>query len=87
MDNFTKDFIKVYDEIKKPSDIESFWHVSKELATDLFNVCLEYLEQEQSEESYDIEEINYESSEAEEIESEEDSVESSSDNDEVDCEF
>ena len=41
--NFTNDFVKVYDEIDHPSTIQSLWHVSEDLARDLYEVSLEFL--------------------------------------------
>ena len=44
VDNFTSDFIKIYDEIDCPSAIQSLWHIPEELANDLFEVSSEFLE-------------------------------------------
>ena len=44
--NFTDDFIKVYDEIAGPVDIQSMWHVPQELAMDIYAVCIDFLNSE-----------------------------------------
>ena len=38
VNSFVNDFMKVFDEIRKPSDLQSFWHLSRELSEDLFAV-------------------------------------------------
>ena len=43
IENFANDFVKVYDEIDSPSSIQSLWHVSEELARDLYEVSLEFI--------------------------------------------
>jgi hypothetical protein len=43
LENFSKDFIKAFDEISGPEDIMELWHVSEEVAENLYSVCLEVL--------------------------------------------
>jgi len=41
--NFADDFVKAFDKINHPSVIQSLWHVSEDLAKDLYEVSLEFL--------------------------------------------
>ena len=43
VENFVSDFILAFDEIHEPSDITNMWHVSKELAENLYSVSMEVL--------------------------------------------
>ena len=43
VENFADDFVKTFDEINHPSVIQSLWHVSEDLAKDLYEVSLEFL--------------------------------------------
>ena len=38
VDNFASDFVKVFDEISKPSDIVEFWHLPEEISEDIYAV-------------------------------------------------
>ena len=42
--NFSTDFIRAFDEIREAHDIRDMWHVSEELAVNLYNVAMEVLE-------------------------------------------
>ena len=42
--SFAPDFIRAFDEIKRPEDIQSLWHIPMELAHDLYNVSTEFLQ-------------------------------------------
>ena len=78
VENFTNDFVKVYDEIDGPSDIQSMWHVPEELARDLFDVCVEFLTVDNDDYIND-DETDFNSDDDDDENSDETSHESSSD--------
>ena len=57
LENFSKDFIKAFDEISGPEDIVELWHISQQVAQNLYSVCLEVLG-----ENEDFDEVNEDSS-------------------------
>ena len=44
IENFSSDFIRAFDEVRVPQDIVEMWHVSEDLALNLYDVCMEVLE-------------------------------------------
>ena len=44
VENFSEDFVRAFDEISGSSDIVKLWHIDKDLAEDVYGVCLEVLE-------------------------------------------
>ena len=43
VDNFASDFVKVFDEIDKPSDIMDLWHLPQDIAEDIYAVSQEFI--------------------------------------------
>ena len=77
--NFTDDFIKVYDEITGPSDIQALWHVPQELAHDLYAVCSEFLTSKITEKANDSDDDGEENWDSDESESSTNTTSSDSD--------
>ena len=67
IEDFATDFVKNFDEISSPSDIEELWHIPKMLAEDMFDVSSEFLKLDGGED-YEVEGL--ESREVGEVESE-----------------
>ena len=44
IESFASDFVRAFDEINRPEDIVSLWHISAQFAQDLYDVSKEYLE-------------------------------------------
>ena len=44
IENFSSDFIRAFDEVRAPMDIVEMWHVSEDIALNLYAVCMEVLE-------------------------------------------
>ena len=68
VEDFAYDFVKNFDEISSPSDIEALWHIPKMLAEDIFDVSSEFLKLDGGED-FEVGE-GLESREVEEVESE-----------------